>query len=396
MQLNAATRPASKLVSTLVYLITCYNISGGAAFSFRPIDACPANGIFRAGAGFHPISTPVISRATSSLLSMSSPDKNLVSIQDGLQAHATDPRAIFIDGSWHMPVGESPRNGRAEYQTGPRIAGAKYFDIDDVAAPKGSQWNPKELPHMMPPKKLFAAAMDALGITPDDTIYVYPTQNCAFYHRAYYTLRSCGHPPEKVKLIQGSLKEWMDLGGPVETHLLKDGEGNLFRAENLDWENSSPKYVCENEDDSGVAKHTVDMEEVLAIVNEPASSGSTAIVDARSFGRFVGVEPEPRPGLRGGHMKGSFNVPFTSLLNPDDPSKFRSTQEMKDIFSKAGKSIFDSKQKIICTCGSGVTAAALAVALEECGLKNKEDVFIYDGSWIEWGGDLDNPVIKDE
>lgn len=327
-------------------------------------------------------------------LAMSS---NLVSIQEAIEAHTTNnlnkdgSKNIFIDGSWHMPVGSTPRNGRAEYKSGPRLPGAYYFDIDDIAPVQGSAANPKSLPHMKPSSKLFASAMDQMGVSAEDALYVYATDGCGFYHRAYWTLASCGfHNPERVKLIQGSLDEWKESGGQLEDGELKDDDARLFRMREIDWESKTPKYACWKETEESVAN----MEQVLSVVKEDVSD--TIIVDARSSGRFVGKDPEPRPGLRGGRMPGAANVPFIALLDPNDLTKFKPMEEVKDIFVKAGIAPVGEgvPKKIICSCGSGVTAAALAVGLEECGLRKKEDISIYDGSWIEWGGDDDTPIVK--
>ena len=292
-------------------------------------------------------------------------------------------------------MGDQPRNGRLEYIAGPRIVGAKYFDIDDIAPVPGSASNPKSLPHMKPSSKLFACAMDQMGITPSDNLYVYATKGCGFFHRAYWTLASCGyHDPSKVKLMQGSLDEWKESGGELENEALEEDDPRLFRMGELDWESMSPKYKCWKGGDSG---GDVDMKQVLDVVKGGVSSDAI-IVDARSAGRFVGKDPEPRAGLRGGHMPGAVNVPFVSLLDSNDVTKFITMEEVKDTFIKAGIAPLDEgnivPRKVICTCGSGVTAAALAVGLEECGLRKKEDIYIYDGSWIEWGGDNDTPVVS--
>jgi thiosulfate/3-mercaptopyruvate sulfurtransferase len=328
---------------------------------------------------------------------MMATSNNLVTIPDAIAAHKKNSKHIkFIDGSWHMPVGDNPRNGRAEFISGPRIPGALYFDIDDIAPLMGSADNPKKLPHMKPSTKMFASAMDQMGISPSDTLYVYATNDCAFYHRAYWTLRSCGHDPTLVKLVQGSLQEWKECGGDLEEGQLVEDDERLFRMKDLGWEEKTPTYqgVSQNED------VVVDIDQVFNIVNQK-DSADAVIVDARSAGRFVGTAPEPRPGLRGGHMPGALNVPFTDLLDADDKTKFRPMNEVRDIFIKAGISpISDdddasssSNRKVVCSCGSGVTAAALAIGLEECGLRNKEDIRIYDGSWIEWGSSDSTPIV---
>ena len=241
-------------------------------------------------------------------------------------------------------------------------------------------------------------------------MYVKATEGCGAAHRAYWTLRSCGHDPRKVKLVQGSLEEWRECGGELEHGELENGDGRLFRMSDLDWENRNPKYKCWKGDDDDLereANRAVNMECVLDVVNQSKKGlgGADAIiVDARSAGRFYGSEPEPRPGLRGGHMPGALNVPFVSLLEPNDLTKFRPMEEVKGIFVKAGvepledgdKDGTKARKKVICSCGSGVTAAALAVGLEECGLRKREDIYIYDGSWIEWGGDDETPIVTSD
>jgi thiosulfate/3-mercaptopyruvate sulfurtransferase len=317
---------------------------------------------------------------------------HLVTIPDAIAAHKKKSTDIkFIDGSWHMPIGDNPRNGRAEFITGPRIHGALYFDIDDIAPAMGSDDNPKKLPHMKPSAKMFASAMDRMKIKPSDTLYVYATLGCAFYHRAYWTLRSCGHDPNLVKLVQGSLDEWKKFGGELEEMTLVEGvDERLFRMKDLCWEDNTPTYQCVGNTEDVV----VDMHQVLKIVNQ--KDGDAVIVDARAAGRFDGTTPEPRPGLRAGHMPGALNVPFTDLLLDTDKTKFRPMDEVRDIFIKAGISQVsgdDPARKVVCSCGSGVTAAALAIGLEECGLRKREDISIYDGSWIEWGSDDNTPIV---
>ena len=319
--------------------------------------------------------------------------KNLVTIPDAIAAHKQNSKHTkFIDGSWHMPVGDKPRNGRAEFISGPRVPGALYFDIDDIAPEMGSADNPKKLPHMKPTTTMFASAMDQMGISPSDTLYVYATNDCAFYHRAYWTLRSCGHNPALVKLMQGSLNEWKECGGELEEGQLAEDDERLFRMKDLGWEEKMPTYQGVMSDNEDVV---VDMDQVLNVINQK-DVVDAVILDARSAVRFVGTAPEPRPGLRGGHMPGALNVPFTDLLDADDKTKFLPMNEMRDIFIKAGISPDEdaaSSRKVICSCGSGVTAAALAIGLEECGLRNKEDIIIYDGSWIEWGSSESTPIV---
>ena len=231
--------------------------------------------------------------------------------------------------------------------------------------------------------------MDLMKITPTDTLYIYANNNCKFSHRAYWTFASF-HDPTKVKLLQGSLDEWESLGGKLDLDELNDD--NVFRMPS-DWQDRIPLYKCHQTSE----KNTVTLDEMMEIVNNQTA----IVIDARSAGRFVGDQPEPRPGLRGGHMPHALNIPFVSLLLEKDGTKFKPMDEVKQFFLQAGIRPYedlndDSGKKIVCSCGSGVTAAALAVGLEVCGLRKREDIYIYDGSWIEWGGNEDTLVIKGE
>jgi thiosulfate/3-mercaptopyruvate sulfurtransferase len=285
------------------------------------------------------------SSSSSSSLSSSSTG-NLVAVPDAVSAHRRTTndgggRNVFVDGSWHMPTGPSPRNARSEFASGPRVPGAVFFDIDDVSSPHPT------LPHMMPSKALFARAMDRMGISPEDVVYVYATDGCAFAHRAYWTFAFGGyHDPRRVKLVQGGLDEWERCGGVLDRDAIAEGgidggDERLFRASELDADGGAARllrYVpFRNDDDGGEDRSVVDADRVLAVVDGRADDASTTVVvDARSAGRFRGRDPEPRPGLRGGHIPGSINVPFASLLDPDDVTRFRPMEEVRAIFVGAG------------------------------------------------------------
>lgn len=225
---------------------------------------------------------------------------------------------------------------------------------------------------MMPSKKMFASAMDSFSIQSSSPIVIYGTKDCAFAARAYYTFKTLCHPSNDVYLMQGSLQEWIDAGGPVETEVKTS-----FRvSDDFNDDNAATTY------DALEDHNSVTMDEMLKEVSD--TSNSSIIIDARGAARFNAEAPEPRPGLRGGHMPGAYNVPFTTLLQDDDVTKFKSTDEMKGVFKDAGLAdIETTEKKVILSCGSGVTACVLAVALSECG-KDSKDIFIYDGSWLEW------------
>jgi thiosulfate/3-mercaptopyruvate sulfurtransferase len=271
--------------------------------------------------------------------------------------------STFIDGSWHL---SKERNAREEYEKGPRIKGAYYFDIDDVAL-KGDILNPKNLPHMMPKKEMFGKVMDSFGIGPSSTIVIYTTKDCPFASRAYYTFTRLCQPSNQIYFMQGSLQEFIDAGGPVETEFKKSILQSDFSSD------ISSEYQAVDDE------NIVTMDQMLIEVSDESDS---VIIDARSKARFNAEVPEPRPNLRRGHMPGAYNVPFTELLQDEDMTKFKCASEMKDVFKNAGVDV-NTEKKVILSCGSGVTACVVAVALAECG-RDPKNTFIYDGSWIEW------------
>jgi thiosulfate/3-mercaptopyruvate sulfurtransferase len=253
-----------------------------------------------------------------------------------------------VDATWFLP-GEGV--GRESYEAG-HIPGAAFFDIDEVADRSTG------LPHMLPRPEAFAEAAGRLGLKREATLVVYDAQGIFSAPRVWWTLRTMGFP--RVLVLDGGLKKWRAEGRPVET---------------------GPQALA-----GTMLESVFDRELVRDVdaVRELLERREAQLVDARPAARFRGEAPEPRPGLRSGHMPGACNVPSGGLVNPDGTLK--SKAELEALFKAGG---VDLTGAIVTTCGSGVTAALLALALARLG---REDVPVYDGSWAEWGGRADTPV----
>jgi len=256
----------------------------------------------------------------------------------------------IIDASWFMP-GEG-KTGAASYAEA-HVPGAAFFDIDAIAD------HATDLPHMLPSDAAFAQAAGALGLRRDLITVVYDAQGIFSAPRVWWTLRTMGFP--EVFVLDGGLKKWRAEGRPVETALPQIEPTTL-----------EPAF------DPSLVRDLAQVEAMLA-------RHDAQVVDARSAARFRGEVPEPRAGLRGGHMPGALNVPWNGLINPDGTMK--DGEALKAAFQAAG---VDLDGPIVTTCGSGVSAALLALALARLG---REDVAVYDGSWTEWGGRADTPIV---
>ena len=268
---------------------------------------------------------------------------------DWLAKHLGDGDLRVLDGSWHMP--QLKRDARAEFAQA-HIPGAAFFDIDAIAD------HATDLPHMLPDAAAFAAAVGALGVGSGDRVVVYDARGVISAARVWWTFRAFGH--DAVSVLDGGLRKWRAEGRPVESTTPVPAT-RAFRA------TLHPELVR-------------DLEAMRATL----ASRAAQVLDARSAGRFAGTEPEPRAGLRGGHIPGSLNLPYDTLYREDGTLK--PAGELRGALQAAG---LDLARPVVTTCGSGVTASVLALALY---LVGRRDVAVYDGSWSEWGGRLDTPI----
>jgi thiosulfate/3-mercaptopyruvate sulfurtransferase len=266
-----------------------------------------------------------------------------------LEAHLGDPGLHVLDATWYMP--HLARDARREYFDA-HIPGAVFFDIDEIAD------HGTTLPHMLPTAQRFGQQVGALGISTPDRVVVYGARNLIASARAWWMFRVFGH--ENVAVLEGGFPRWKVERRPVE---------------------SGARVPRPAAFDASVRPGLVaDLERVRLNLD----TGGHQVVDARSVGRFVGTEPEPRPGLRSGHIPGSFNLPYDRLFGEE--GDLLSPARLRDAFARAG---VDVDRPVITSCGSGVSAAVLALGLHVLGRK---ETAVYDGSWTEWAGRGDTPV----
>jgi len=269
---------------------------------------------------------------------------------DWLAAHLGDPHLRVVDCSFKLP-GITP-TARADYDRG-HIPGAVFFDIDDIAQPGTS------LPHMIPPPDLFARKMEALGIGDGDRVVVYDSAGLSSAGRAWWMLRLFGHPD--VALLDGGLPKWQAEGRP------------------LDDAAPTPRAACFN------ARFDPALVREKRALLENLTARREQVVDARASGRFDGTAAETRPGLRSGHIPGSRSLPYERVTDPQT-KQLRNAEELAQLFRDAGVAL---DRPVVTSCGSGVTACALAFALHLIG---HPGAAVYDGSWSEWGLPGETPI----
>jgi thiosulfate/3-mercaptopyruvate sulfurtransferase len=260
------------------------------------------------------------------------------------------PDIRVVDATWYLPA--QKRDARREYDAC-HIPGAVFFDIDEIADTSS------DLPHMLPSPEKFSARVRKLGLGDGVRIVVYDAQGMMSAARVWWTFRVFGH--EDVAVLDGGLPKWLAEGRPTEDRSPQPRERHF------------------------TARFNNFMVRDIGQMKANLGSKREQVVDARAAGRFKGTEPEVWPGRRSGHMPGSFNLPYTDLL--DSRSKtFLPAEQIAEKFRRAG---VDLAKPVVTSCGSGVTAAVLAFALHLIGHR---DVALYDGSWAEWGRPGDTPV----
>ncbi|ERN14761.1 thiosulfate/3-mercaptopyruvate sulfurtransferase 1, mitochondrial isoform X1 [Amborella trichopoda] len=307
-------------------------------------------------------------RATFSTQSMAT-NEPVVSV-DWLHENLREPNVKVLDASWYMP--DEQRNPLQEYQVA-HIPGALFFDVDGISD------RTSNLPHMLPSEEAFAAAVSALGIHNKDGLVVYDGKGIFSAARVWWMFRVFGH--DKVWVLDGGLPRWRASGYDVESSASGDAILKASAASEAIEKVYQGQVVGLSTFVTNFQPHLVwTLEQVQKNIEEK----SYQHIDARSKARFDGMVPEPRKGIRSGHVPGSKCIPFGQVL--DNSQTLLPPNELAKIFEQEGISL---DRPVVSSCGTGVTACLLALGLHRLG---KTDVPVYDGSWTEWGGQSDTPV----
>jgi len=278
----------------------------------------------------------------------------LISAEDAIKIVQQENVVIF-DATFHLPNVE--RDAEREFAER-HINGAQRFDINEIALPDS------DLPHTMPTSQLFQRHMQMRGVNKNSHVLIYDDSDVKSAARPWFMFRYFGH--ENVQVINGGLQAWIAAGGDVVS-------GETEHPARGDFMANDPI------DNLGM----ISVHSLKRLVEKPIGDRRRNILDARSEGRFYGRAPEPRPGLAGGHIPGAINIPFTHLIDKQSGC-YKSVDELNEIFADVEKD-----KGVITTCGSGVTACVLILGLTLIG---REDLTLYDGSWVEWGSRMDCPV----